>query len=83
MPSLRIGTSNQVKVIASGALGGGSGGRLTLLADVDASTGAVLNRIMTLKPGEFAFFPINDGAGLEARADTASCIIEYAYWAKG
>jgi hypothetical protein len=38
MPSLRIGTSNQVKVIASGSLGGGSGGRLTLLADVDAST---------------------------------------------
>jgi hypothetical protein len=37
MPSLRIGTSNQVKVIASGALGGGSGGRLSLLADVDAS----------------------------------------------
>lgn len=38
MPSLRIGTSNQVKVIASGSLGGGSGGRLTLLADVDASS---------------------------------------------
>ena len=37
MPSLRVGTSNQVNVIASGALGGGSGGRLTLLADVDAS----------------------------------------------
>ena len=37
MPSLRIGTSNQVKVIASGARGGGSGGRLTLLADVDAT----------------------------------------------
>jgi len=37
MPSLRIGTANQVKVIASGALGGGSGGRLSLLADVDAS----------------------------------------------
>jgi len=37
MPSLRIGTSNQIKVIASGALGGGSGGRLTLLADVDAT----------------------------------------------
>lgn len=37
MPSLRVGTTNQVKVIASGALGGGSGGRLTLLADVDAS----------------------------------------------
>jgi hypothetical protein len=36
-----------------------------------------------LGPGEFCFFPINDGAGLEARADTASCILEYAYWTKG
>ena len=36
-----------------------------------------------LGPGEFCFFPINDGNGLEARADTASCIIEYAYWKKG
>tara|TARA_R100001594_G_scaffold65080_1_gene99352 strand:- start:154 stop:516 length:363 start_codon:yes stop_codon:yes gene_type:complete len=36
-----------------------------------------------LSPGEFAFFPINDGAGLEARADTASCVLEYAYWTKG
>ena len=36
-----------------------------------------------LSPGEFAFFPVNDGNGLEARADTASCILEYAYWKKG
>tara|TARA_R100000654_G_C2632609_1_gene120411 strand:- start:305 stop:667 length:363 start_codon:yes stop_codon:yes gene_type:complete len=36
-----------------------------------------------LSPGEFCFFPVNDGAGLEARADTASCILEYAYWKKG
>ena len=35
-----------------------------------------------LSPGEFCFFPINDGAGLEARADTASCVLEYAYWTK-
>ena len=35
-----------------------------------------------LSPGEWCFFPINDGAGLEARADTASCILEYAYWTK-
>ena len=35
-----------------------------------------------LGPGEFCFFPINDGVGLEARADTASCILEYAYWKK-
>mgnify|MGYP003122223591 FL=1 len=36
-----------------------------------------------LSPGEFCFFPINTGAGLEARADTASCILEYGYWKKG
>jgi len=36
-----------------------------------------------LSPGEFCFFPINDGNGLEARADTASCVLEYAYWKKG
>ena len=36
-----------------------------------------------LSPGEFCFFPINDGNGLEARADTASCVLEYAYFAKG
>jgi len=35
-----------------------------------------------LGPGEFCFFPINDAAGLEARADTADCILEYAYWKK-
>lgn len=36
-----------------------------------------------LSPGEFCFFPINDGAGLEARADTANCILEYAFFTKG
>ena len=34
-------------------------------------------------PGEFAFFAVNDGNGLEARADTATCNVEYAYWKKG
>ena len=34
-------------------------------------------------PGEFAFFTVNDGNGLEARADTATCSAEYAYWKKG
>ena len=34
-------------------------------------------------PGEFCFFPVNDSVGLEARADTASCNIEYGYWKKG
>jgi len=33
--------------------------------------------------GVFYFFPINDGAGLEARADTASCVLEFAFFKKG
>ena len=36
-----------------------------------------------LSPGEFCFFPVNTGAGIEARADTATCILEYGYWKKG
>ena len=35
-----------------------------------------------LSPGEFCFFPVNDSNGLEARADTASIDLEYAYWKK-
>ena len=45
------------------------------------TTGSV--QYARLSPGEFAFFPVNDGNGLEARADTASCVLEYAYWKKG
>ena len=45
------------------------------------TTGSV--QYARLSPGEFAFFPVNDGNGLEARADTASCALEYAYWKKG
>ena len=36
-----------------------------------------------LSPGEFCFFPVNDGNGLEARADTASCVLEFAFFKKG
>ena len=45
------------------------------------TTGSV--QYARLSAGEFCFFPVNDGNGLEARADTASCNIEYAYWKKG
>jgi len=44
------------------------------------TTGSV--QYARLSPGEFCFFPVNDGNGLEARADTASCVLEYAYWKK-
>ena len=65
-----------------------SGVRYFFAKNTDASNFVILQTTASvqyarLSPGEFCFFPINDGAGLEARADTASCIIEYAYWAKG
>jgi hypothetical protein len=64
-----------------------SGVRYFFAKNTDASNFVVLQTTASvqyarLSPGEFCFFPINDGAGLEARADTASCILEYAYWAK-
>tara|TARA_R100001082_G_C4344050_1_gene151463 strand:- start:869 stop:1231 length:363 start_codon:yes stop_codon:yes gene_type:complete len=39
--------------------------------------------VMKLSPGEFAFLPLNGSVGLEAQADTATCVLEYAYWTKG
>ena len=65
-----------------------SGVRYFFAKNTDASNFVILQTTASvqyarLSPGEFCFFPINDGAGLEARADTASCVLEYAYWAKG
>ena len=56
--------------------------------NIDSSNFVVLQTTASvqyarLSPGEFCFFPVNDGIGLEARADTASCVLEYAYWKKG
>ena len=55
--------------------------------NTDATNFVILQTVASqqyarLSPGEFCFFPINDGNGLEARADTASCVLEYAYWTK-
>ena len=33
-----------------------------------------------LRAGEFMFLPLKLAAGLEVQADTATCIVEYAYW---
>ena len=64
-----------------------SGVRYFFARNTDASNFVILQttasvQFARLSPGEWCFFPINDGAGLEARADTASCVLEYAYWAK-
>ena len=65
-----------------------SGVRYFFAKNTDASNFVILQTTASvqyarLSPGEWCFFPINDGAGLEARADTASIVLEYAYWAKG
>jgi len=65
-----------------------SGVKYFYAKNIDATNFVILQTTASVQyarlgPGEFAFFPINDGAGLEARADTASCILEYAYWTKG
>ena len=64
-----------------------SGVRYFYAKNTDASNFVILQTTASvqyarLSPGEWCFFPINDGAGLEARADTASCVLEYAYWTK-
>jgi subtilase family serine protease len=40
------------------------------------------NNFLDLSPGEFAFFPVKGGIGLEATANTAACVLEYAFWTK-
>ena len=64
-----------------------SGVKYFFARNTDASNFVILQTTASvqyarLSPGEWCFFPINDGAGLEARADTASCVLEYAYWTK-
>ena len=38
---------------------------------------------LDLSPGEFAFMPVKGAVGLEVQANSATCILEYGYWAKG
>lgn len=38
---------------------------------------------LDLSPGEFAFMPVKGAVGLEVQANSATCILEYGFWAKG
>ena len=44
----------------------------------DGATGMI-----RLAAGEFAFFPLMGSTGLECQANTAACVLEYAYFTKG
>ena len=52
----------------------------TNFVDVKNAGGTVFAK---LRAGEFMFFPLKLAAGLEVQADTATCIVEYAYWKRG
>tara|TARA_R100000734_G_scaffold10474_1_gene7896 strand:- start:12 stop:377 length:366 start_codon:yes stop_codon:yes gene_type:complete len=40
------------------------------------------NNFLDLSAGEFAFFPVKGGIGLEATSAGGACILEYAYFSK-
>ena len=39
------------------------------------------NTLAVLRAGEFSLFPVAASAGVELRANTAACVVEYGYWA--
>jgi hypothetical protein len=39
-----------------------------------------VNDFMELRAGEFAFFVVKGGIGLNVEADTAACVVEYGFW---
>jgi hypothetical protein len=53
---------------------------LTNIITVSTVTGA--QAFLTLNPGEFAYFPLKGGIGLTALANSADCILEYAYYSR-
>ena len=84
LTKVTITTSDNQELVDEGV----SGVRYFFAKNHDASNFVILQTTASvqyarLSPGEWCFFPVNDGNGLEARADTASIELEYAYWKKG
>jgi len=78
-----ITTSDNQQVVSTA-----SGVYYVYIKNLDPTNFVILQTVASVQwgrisAGEFAFFAINDGAGLELRSDTASCNVEYAYWKKG
>ena len=48
---------------------------------ITISTGGSVN-FADLNPGEFMFLPIKGAVGVKATANTAACILEYAYFTR-
>ena len=48
-----------------------------------ATTKSTVSQFARLNPGEFMFFCVQPDAGVSVQANTATCVVEYAYWTKG
>ena len=48
-----------------------------------ATTKSTVSQFARLNPGEFTFFCVQPDAGVSVQANTATCVVEYAYWTKG
>jgi len=48
-----------------------------------ATTKSTVSQFARINPGEFMFFCVQPDAGVSVQANSATCIVEYAYWTKG
>ena len=79
-----VATSGQFNILTAAA---NTGISYVYVKNIDSTNIIVLkddsgNNFLDLSAGEFAFFPVKGGIGLEATADTATCVLEYAYFTK-
>ena len=79
-----VATSGQFNILTAAA---NTGISYVYVKNTDSTNIIVLkddsgNNFLDLGPAEFAFFPVKGGVGLEATADSAACVLEYAYFTK-
>ena len=79
-----VATSGQFNILTAA---GNTGITYVYVKNTDTTNVVTLkddsgNNFLDLSPSEFAFFPVKGGIGLEATANTAACVLEYAFWTK-
>ena len=79
-----VATSGQFNILTAAA---NTGITYVYVKNTDSTNIIVLkddsgNNFLDLGAGEFAFFPVKGGIGLEATSAGGVCILEYAYFSK-
>ena len=90
-PAIQTGTLSvsTIATLATAPAGATATDGLYFYAKNTDSTNFVLvrrdngNNMMKLHAGEFTFFPLADGIGLEMQADTDTVKVEYGFFKKG